>query len=98
MVIDDCGVKYSVKEHSLHLKASKESKYKVTIDWEGKLYIGIALKWDHKKGTSQLSMIGYVRTALHSFQHDKPKLPQDSPHPWTQPLYGENNQMTSTHV
>ena len=32
------------KEHELHLKAALESKYRVTTDWEGKLYIGIALK------------------------------------------------------
>ena len=35
----------------LRLKASLEDKYKVTTDWEGDLCIGIALKWDHEKGT-----------------------------------------------
>ena len=45
--VDDFGVKYSGKEHALHLKAALETKYKVTTDWEGKLYIGIALKWHH---------------------------------------------------
>ena len=52
--VDDFGVKYLGKENALHLKASLEDKYKVTTDWEGKLYIGIALKWDYKKGTVQL--------------------------------------------
>ena len=73
MTVDDFGVKYSGKEHNLHLKASLETKYKVTIDWEGNLYIGIALKWDYEKGKVQLSMPGYVRAALHAFQHEKPK-------------------------
>ena len=63
-----------------------EKKYKVTTDWEGKLYIGIALKWDYEKGTVQISMTGYVRAALHDFQHDKPKQMQESPYPWTQPI------------
>ena len=40
-------------------------------------------------------MPGYVRAALHAFQHEKPKRPQDSPYPWTQPVYGKNNQMLS---
>ena len=53
-VVDDFGVKYSGKDHALHLKASLETKYKVTTDWGGKLYIGIALKWDYEKGTVQL--------------------------------------------
>ena len=37
LVVDNFGVKYSVKEHALRLKASLETKYKVTTDWEGKL-------------------------------------------------------------
>ena len=38
-------------------------------------------------------MPGYVHAALHDFQHEKPKQQQDSPYPWTQPIYGKNNQM-----
>ena len=52
LVVDDFGVKYSGNKHAL--KAALENKYKVTTDWERKLCIGIALKWDHKKGTIQL--------------------------------------------
>ena len=54
---------------------------------EGRLYIGIALKWDHEKGMVQLSMPEYVRVALNYFQQKKPKIPQDPPYPWTQPMY-----------
>ena len=46
---------------------STGKKYSVTIDWEGKLYIGIALKWDYEKGTVQLSMTGSIRASLHAF-------------------------------
>ena len=92
MVVGDFGVKYSGKDHAFHLKSVLEDKYTVTTYWEGKLYIGIALKWDYEKYSVQLSIPGYVRAALHSFQHQK-KSPQDSPYPWTQPIYGENNQM-----
>ena len=35
----------------------------------------------------------YVHAALHSFQHKKPKQPQDSPYTCTRPIYGNNNQM-----
>ena len=44
LIVDDFGVRYSGKEHALHLKAAIESKYKVTTEWEGKLYIRIALE------------------------------------------------------
>ena len=40
-------------------------------------------------------MPGYVSVALQYLQHEKPKRPQDSPYPWTQPVYGENNQVLS---
>ena len=43
----------------------------------------------------QLSIPGYVCASLHSFQHDKPTIPQDSTYTWTQPIYGKNNQMLS---
>ena len=41
LVVDDFWVKYSVKEHYLHLKAVLEDKYKVNTDWEGQLCIKI---------------------------------------------------------
>ena len=49
LVVDGFGVKYSGKEHALHLKAAQEKKIKITSDWEGKLYIELALKWDYEK-------------------------------------------------
>ena len=33
LVVDGFGVKYSGKDHALHLKAALETKYKVTITW-----------------------------------------------------------------
>ena len=47
------------------MKASLEDKYKVTTYWEGKLYIGIALKWGYEKGMVQLSIPGYVCAVLY---------------------------------
>ena len=76
LLVDDFGAKYLGKEHALHLKSALEDKTKVTTDWERKLYIGIALKCDHEKGTVQLSMTGCVHVALHSFQHKNTKIPQ----------------------
>ena len=60
------------KEHALHLKVSLETKYKVTTESVGKLYIEIPLKWNYEKGKVQLSRPGYVRAALCAFQQEKP--------------------------
>ena len=83
LVVDDFGVKYSGREHVLHLKAALEKKYRVTTEWEEKLYNGISIKCDYEKVTFQLSMPGYECAAIHAFQHEKHKQPQDSPYPWT---------------
>ena len=34
LIGDDFGVKYSVKYHALHVKASLEDKYEVITEWE----------------------------------------------------------------
>ena len=94
MVVDDFGVKYLIKEHTLHLKEALENKYTVTKDWEGKLYIGIALKWDHEKARSNFQCQAmYVQHYTHS--NKKIQLNQDSPYPWIQSIYERNNQMLS---
>ena len=66
LVVDDFGVKYSVKENALLLKSVLEDKYTVTIYWEENIYIGITLNWDYEKVTVQFSIPGYVSAALHS--------------------------------
>ena len=93
LVINDFGVKYSGKEHALHIKSALEAKYKVTPDWDVKLYVRISIKWDYVKGTVQLSMSGYVRVSLHQFQQEKAKREKDSPYPWALPQFVKNNQI-----
>ena len=41
LLVHNFGVKYSVKYHALHLKEDLENKYKVTINWKGKI-----VHWD----------------------------------------------------
>ena len=65
-------------------------KYKVTTYWEGKLYIGIALNWEYEKGTVQLSMIIFVRVALHSFQK-KPQYHRTHHTPGKTNIWKNNN-------
>ena len=70
-----------------------EAKYKVTTEWDGKIYVGISLNWDYDKGTFQLSMSGYVHVEFHNFQHKNSKTAQYSPYPYTLPQYINNNQI-----
>jgi hypothetical protein len=39
-----------------------------------------------------LSMPGYIKAALHKFQHPTPKRPENAPHTWNPPVYGAKTQ------
>jgi hypothetical protein len=91
-VVDDFGVQYAGQEHSQHLIDALETDYTVSKDWTGGLYCGITLKWDYAKKHVDLSMHGYIKDALHKFQHPMPKRPQYAPRNWTVPTYGQRIQ------
>ena len=40
LVVDDFGVKYVGQEHAKHLRNCIASKYKITTNWTGRLYLG----------------------------------------------------------
>jgi hypothetical protein len=88
LVVDDFGVKYVGEEHAQHLIDTLQSLYSITTDWTGSLYCGLTLKWDYLARTVDLSMPGYVATALLKFMHPTPARPQHSPHAWNPPNYG----------
>ena len=69
LVVDDFGVKYVVEEHTLHLKQTLEENYTVTIEWDGKRYIGITLDWDYTRRQVHLSIPGFVGKALKELGH-----------------------------
>jgi hypothetical protein len=46
-MVDDFGVKYINVDKVKHLIASLKITYKLTEDWTGDLYCGIALDLDH---------------------------------------------------
>ena len=60
LLVDDFGVEYVRERHASHLQMALEENYKITMDWEGKKYAGIDIKWDyapvHKNRKEHLSM------------------------------------------
>ena len=69
LIVDDFGVKYSDKADANHLIATLQKKYKISIDWEGRLFCGITITWDYLNGNVTLSMPGYVAKCLIRFKH-----------------------------
>jgi hypothetical protein len=89
LVVDGFGVQYVGAEHVHHLIAELETDYTVSKYWTGSLYCGMTLNWDYANKHVDLSMPGYIKDALHKFQHPLPKRPQYAPHNWTVPAYGQ---------
>jgi hypothetical protein len=92
LVVDDFGVQYVGAEHAQHTISALETEYTFSKDWIGGLYCGITLNWDYANKNVDLSMPGYIKYALHKFQHPLPKRPQYAPHNWTVPAYGQRIQ------
>ncbi|KAL7476304.1 hypothetical protein ACHAW6_003292, partial [Cyclotella cf. meneghiniana] len=89
-VVDDFGIKYVGKESAQFLVNALKENYTISVDWEGKKYVGLKLDWDYDKREVLLSMPGYMVKALKRFGHDKPRWQQDQPHEHTPPVMEPN--------
>jgi len=65
-------VKYYNKEDADHFIESLRKHYEISIDWSGKNYCVTSLKWDYAQGYVDMSMPGYIDTALKKFNHPQP--------------------------
>jgi hypothetical protein len=92
LVMDDFGVQYVGKEHAQHLIDALETDHTVSKDWNDGLYCSNTLKWDYENKHVDLSMPGYIKDALHKYQHPMPKRPQYAPHNWTVLAYSHRIQ------
>ncbi len=91
LVVNNFGVKCVGKEHTQHLKNALEEQYKLTCNWTGTGYIGIALDWNYTKCQFHLSMPNYVQKVLKQFQHIAGKL-QHAPYLSVPIQYGVKKQ------
>jgi hypothetical protein len=92
LVVDDFGVKYVGREHAEHLMTCIKKHYNISSNWKGGAYCGLTLDWDYEKRTVDFSMPGYIKTALHKYQHSAPARPEHAPHTWNKPIYGAKTQ------
>ena len=81
LYVDDLVIKHSNKNNLNHLLQVPKSKYTITTELIGSLYCGVTAYVD-------LSMLRYVQSTLHKFQHNLPRRRQYAPHPWIKPNYG----------
>jgi hypothetical protein len=93
LFVDDFGVKYFSKQDAEHLLAALSDNYKISVDWDGKKYCGLVIDWNYPKNYVDISMPGYIPSALDRLQHRRPATPQFAPHQWTRSAYGQKLQM-----
>jgi hypothetical protein len=95
LVVDDFGVKYVGREHAEHLMACIKKNYNIFSDWNSTAYCGLTLDWDYKNRTVDLTMPGYIKAALHKYQHPAQARPEHSPHTRKPPIYRAKTQFVS---
>ena len=96
LVVDDFGVSYGCEEDALYLINALKNKYKITIDWEGKKYLGMDIDMDYSNRSVSISMPGYVKKALLRFHVDKVSKNTNSPMTHIPPNYGQKIQFENT--
>jgi hypothetical protein len=92
LVVNDFGVKYVGREHAEHLMECIKKNYNISSNWKCSAYCGLTLDWDYKNRTVNLSMPGYIKAALHKYQHAAPARPEHAPHTWNPPVYDAKTQ------
>jgi hypothetical protein len=64
LVVDKFGIKYIGHNNAEHLMTSIKKNYAISKDWTGNAYCGLKLDFDYTNGTVDLSMPGYIKSAL----------------------------------
>jgi hypothetical protein len=81
LVVDSFGVQYTQLLDAQHLLAALKQHYEaITVDWTGSLFCSVSLKWDYTNRTFDLSMPGYISSALAEFDHPQPTKLEHQPH------------------
>ena len=95
LVVDDFGIKYERQEDIKHLFDALKTIYKISEDWDGKLYLGLNLECGYYNMEVLISMQKYVSKALHKFLHPTSKRTQYAPHQWMRPNYGARKKLAT---
>ena len=80
LCVDEFGIKYHSQDDLMHLQATLQKYYDVSVDKEGKNYCGLNLTWKYQQGYVDIDMPHYVQKVFKKFGHPTPLKPQHAPH------------------
>ena len=72
LCVDDFVVKYHNQNDLEHLLNALNTKYEISTDRTGSIYIELAIDWDYAKGHFDISMQDYINKTLQKFLHKPP--------------------------
>ena len=94
LVVGDFAIKYHSRADAEDLISAIRKEYKFEVDWEASSYLAMTVK--HVQGVSiDLSMPGYVASAMQRFGITKNLKPTHAPLPYSAPTYGPSSQLVS---
>lgn len=96
LVVDDFAIKYKGEENLEHLLHALRELYTITVDREGRKFVGIKIVFNKAARTVELSMPNYIQKALERFGIKTPKRCVHSPCSCTKPVYGRAVQQLAT--
>ncbi len=67
LVVDDFGIKYNNMEDLEHLLTAIRSMYQLTVDLQGKRFLGMSIDFDRTERTLAISMPHYIARTLNRF-------------------------------
>ena len=77
--VDDFAMKYYNQQDAKHFLETLATKFKYTVDWDGKDYCRLHLDWNYSKGYVDILWPNYVWDTLQRLGHKPGKIPQHSP-------------------
>ena len=89
LMVDDFGIKYTMKDDLDHLIHTLEKHYDVTLNLDSKGFIKIELDWDYNNSKVHLSIKPYLNKALCQFDNIIPSKHHDMPYPHISPNFGK---------
>jgi hypothetical protein len=88
LVVDDFGIKFRNAADRDHLLTTLRMLYKITVDIEDPMYLGMTIKHDKAAQTITCSMLGYKDKVLARFRAWAGTRTAKSPGVYTAPQYG----------
>ena len=73
LVVDDFWIKYKRQEDITHLLGALKTIYKISEEWDGKLYCSLNLEWDYYKREVLVSMPNLCDQSTSQISRSHPK-------------------------